>query len=48
MLIASICGMNFRHMPELEWQTGYAFALALMVLSVALPFWWFYRKGWLE
>lgn len=48
MLIASIYGMNFRHMPELNWVTGYAFALALMVLSVAVPFWWFYRKGWLK
>ena len=29
-LIASIYGMNFRHMPELEWQLGYPFALVLM------------------
>jgi magnesium transporter len=47
-LIASIYGMNFRHMPELEWQLGYPFALFLMLLTVALPFWFFWRKGWLK
>ena len=30
-LIAAVYGMNFEHMPELGWQHGYAFALALMV-----------------
>jgi len=48
MLIASIYGMNFRHMPELHWETGYMFALGLMVLSVILPFLLFHRKGWLK
>ncbi|HSM98252.1 MAG TPA: magnesium/cobalt transporter CorA [Gallionella sp.] len=47
-LIASVYGMNFRHMPELEWASGYPFALSLMALSVALPFWMFQRKGWLK
>jgi magnesium transporter len=46
-LIASIYGMNFKHMPELDWTLGYPLALALMALSVVLPFWWFKRKGWL-
>jgi magnesium transporter len=48
MLIASIYGMNFRHMPELEWAAGYPYALLLMALSVLLPFWVFHRKGWLK
>ena len=48
MLIASIYGMNFRHMPELDWVAGYGFALLLMLLSVLLPFWQFQRKGWLK
>jgi len=48
MLIASIYGMNFRHMPELEWAAGYEFAIALMVMSVVLPYWLFHRKGWLK
>ncbi len=47
-LIASIYGMNFKHMPELEWANGYPFALVLMALSVAAPFWIFHRKGWLK
>ncbi|MBI5658934.1 MAG: magnesium/cobalt transporter CorA [Nitrosomonadales bacterium] len=48
MLIASIYGMNFRRMPELDWWLGYPFALLLMVLSVLAPYWVFHRKGWLK
>jgi magnesium transporter len=48
-LIASIYGMNFRRFfPELDWEYGYPFALALMVVSVAVPFAYFKRKGWLD
>ena len=48
-LIASIYGMNFRTwFPELDWEYGYPFALALMLVSVAVPLWFFYRKGWLR
>jgi magnesium transporter len=47
-LIASIYGMNFDNMPELKWQYGYAFAITLMVASVAAPFLFFRRKGWLR
>jgi magnesium transporter len=47
-LIASIYGMNFKFMPELNWPNGYLFALSLMAISVALPFWVFHRKGWLK
>jgi magnesium transporter len=47
-LIASIYGMNFRAMPELEQPWGYPFALLLMVASVAAPFIYFRRKGWLR
>lgn len=45
-LIASIYGMNFKHMPELEWPWGYPMAIGLMVLSALLPFVYFRRKGW--
>jgi magnesium transporter len=45
-LVASIYGMNFRHMPELELPFGYPMALSLMFLSAALPFIWFKRRGW--
>lgn len=47
-LIASIYGMNFEYMPELAQPWGYPMSLALMVISVALPFWYFRRKGWLK
>ena len=47
-LIASIYGMNFKAMPELDWPLGYPFALLLMVASVAAPFIYFRRKGWLR
>jgi magnesium transporter len=47
-LIASIYGMNFKAMPELDWSYGYPFAIALMVASVAAPFIYFRRKGWLR
>ncbi len=46
-LIAGIYGMNFRHMPELDWRLGYAFALGLMVASAAALYAVFRRRGWL-
>jgi magnesium transporter len=45
-LIASIYGMNFKKMPELEWIYGYPMAIGLMVLSAVIPFVYFKRKGW--
>jgi magnesium transporter len=47
-LIASVYGMNFKFMPELDWQAGYPFALGLMAASVAVPIIYFRRKGWLR
>jgi magnesium transporter len=46
-LIASIYGMNFKHMPELEWPMGYPMALGLMVLSALVPYLIFRWKKWL-
>ena len=46
-LIASIYGMNFRHMPELEWTYGYPFAIVLMIAAAILPFIIFKWKKWL-
>ena len=46
-LIASIYGMNFKHMPELDWQLGYPIAIVLMVLAAALPYYFFKWKKWL-
>jgi len=47
-LIASIYGMNFKVMPELDWAAGYPWALALMAVSAAIPLVYFRRKGWLS
>ena len=46
-LVATIYGMNFKRMPELEWVFGYPWALGLIVLAAVLPYWWFRRRGWL-
>jgi len=46
-LIASIYGMNFKHMPELEWTFGYPYAVGLMICSAILPFVIFKWKKWL-
>jgi magnesium transporter len=45
-LIASIYGMNFKNMPELNWSWGYPYALALIVFSTILPLLWFKWRGW--
>jgi magnesium transporter len=46
-LIASIYGMNFKHMPELEFGFGYPMALVLMLIAAILPYWFFKWKRWL-
>ncbi|WP_440996509.1 magnesium/cobalt transporter CorA [Arhodomonas sp. SL1] len=46
-LVASIYGMNFRVMPELDWTFGYPLALGLMLLAGLAPYLYFKRKGWL-
>ncbi len=46
-LIASIYGMNFKTMPELDWEHGYAFALVAMVFAAIVPYWIFKWKKWL-
>ena len=46
-LVASIYGMNFKHMPELNWEFGYPLALVLMLIAAILPYWFFKWKRWL-
>jgi magnesium transporter len=46
-LIASIYGMNFKHMPELDWTFGYPLAITLMLIAAVLPYWFFKWKRWL-
>jgi magnesium transporter len=44
--IASIYGMNFKHMPELEWRWGYPAVLVLMLLTAGGMIAYFKRRGW--
>jgi magnesium transporter len=46
-LIASIYGMNFKVMPELEWRHGYPIALIMMVAAAIVPYYIFKLKKWL-
>src|SRR4051794_21140180 len=46
-LVASIYGMNFKHMPELDWTLGYPLAIVLMLIAAALPYIFFKWKNWL-
>ena len=46
-LVASLYGMNFDKMPELNWDYGYPMAIGMMLLSAILPFLYFKQKGWL-
>jgi magnesium transporter len=46
--IASIYGMNFRFMPELDSPWGYPSVLGLMLVVGVGMFWWFKRRGWFD
>jgi magnesium transporter len=45
--VAGIYGMNFKHMPELEWRWGYACVLVVMVLVAVVMLIYFRKKKWL-
>ena len=45
-LVASMYGMNFRHMPELDWAWGYPYGLALIAISAIGPLLWFRWRSW--
>jgi magnesium transporter len=44
--IASMYGMNFKNMPELDWAYGYQHSLCLIALSTIIPLVWFKWRGW--
>ena len=46
-LIAGIYGMNFKHMPELDWLYGYPYALTLIAVSMVIPVVYLKRRGWI-
>lgn len=45
-LVASLYGMNFKYMPELDWAWGYPWGLGLIALSAIIPLIWFKYRGW--
>ena len=45
-VVAGIYGMNFKFMPELGWELGYPFGLAMILLSALIPLIWFKWRGW--
>lgn len=47
-LLASIWGMNFRYMPDLQMPLGYPIALGVMLVSAIIPLIYFKRQGWLK
>ena len=46
-LVASIYGMNFKWIPELQWEYGYFYGLAVIVASAVVPLVWFKKRGWI-
>ena len=46
-LVATVYGMNFKNMPELEWQYGYPLALGMMLIAAVVPYYFFKWKKWL-
>jgi len=46
--IVGLYGMNFKNMPELEWQYGYFLICAIMLLIAIGMLWVFKKKGWLD
>jgi magnesium transporter len=46
-LVASIYGMNFKMMPELDWTYGYPLAIGTMILAAVLPYLYFKWRRWL-
>ena len=46
-MIAGVYGMNFEHMPELQWAWGYPVTIAVMVALDSYLFYRFRRSGWL-
>ena len=45
--IAGIYGMNFKNMPELQWEYGYVTVMGVILIACAVLYWRFRRVGWL-
>jgi len=47
-LLASVWGMNYKHMPELDAIWGYPMAIGAMIVSAIIPLAYFHSKGWMK
>ena len=47
-LLASVWGMIYKYMPELDATWGYPVAIAAMLISSVIPLFYFYHKGWMK
>jgi magnesium transporter len=47
-LLASVWGMNYKHMPELDATWGYPMAIVAMIISAIIPLGYFHSKGWMK
>jgi magnesium transporter len=47
-LLASVWGMNYKNIPELELSWGYPMAIVAMIISAIIPLWYFHHKGWMK
>jgi magnesium transporter len=47
MMVGTWYGMNFKHMPELDWEYGYLAALTVTLVFTAGTYWYFKKKKWL-
>ena len=47
-ILVGIWGMNFKHMPELDWTLGYPLAWLAILASALLQLVWFKRRGWFD
>jgi len=46
-MVAGIYGMNFKNMPELQWEYGYFTVIGVIAIACSALFWRFRRAGWL-
>jgi magnesium transporter len=46
-MVFGLYGMNFTHMPELEWRVGYPLVLIVILIVCAALYWRLKRSGWL-
>ncbi len=46
MMVGTWYGMNFKHLPEVDWQYGYSAAGGLTIVSTVATYWYFKKKKW--